>query len=66
MAEAKGWLAAKPPGAGAGQLGPAEQLGQLRAAEEAAGALVRVAARDRRIDAVRSAGKKVRIRDSSV
>ena len=29
------WLAAMPPGAGAGQLGPAEQLGQLRAAEEA-------------------------------
>jgi hypothetical protein len=31
------WLAAMPPGAGAGQLGPAEQPGQLRAAEEAAG-----------------------------
>ena len=35
--EAQVWLAAKPPGARAGQLGPAEQLGQLRAAVEAAG-----------------------------
>ena len=52
------WLAAMPPGAEAGQLGPAEQLGQLRAQQRRLqGALARVAALEPRIAAVRSAEK---------
>ena len=69
---AEGWLRRRVgfqpslPALGLGSLAQLSSWDSLEQQRRLQGALVRVAARDRRIDAVRSAGKKSRIRDSSV